>query len=94
MKRQLIPLLLLIKISDNNNNRVPFHLCEGFLGHSKDVRVEVAHGVTPIGRDCIGAIDGQLLVGVDGHEDNAWQLQYPITPQLLTLHIFSHDGVE
>lgn len=34
------------------------------------MRVQVAHGVAPIRRDGVGAIDGHLIVRVDGHEDD------------------------
>lgn len=51
---------------------IPLHLCEGLLSNSEDVRVEVAHGVPPVRCDGVRAVDGQLLVRVDGHQYDAW----------------------
>ena len=42
------------------------------------MRVEVPHGHSPIGGDGVGAVDRELFVGVDGDQDNSWEIFFLI----------------
>lgn len=51
----------------------PGHLLIGFLCHSEDVRVHVAHVLATVGVDDILSIDWQLFIRIDGNKHNTYK---------------------
>lgn len=50
---------------------LPGHLLIGLLRHSEDVWVHVTHVLPTVCMDDGVSVDGQLLVWVNGHQDDA-----------------------
>lgn len=80
--------LFLIRLWDLTEQPSPGHLLIGFLCHREDVGIHVPHVLAAVGVDDILLVDRQLLVGIDGHEDNALeeintQIGYKASPELM-----------
>ena len=51
---------------------LPGHLLVRLLRHREYVGVHVPHVLPTVRVDHLLAVDGQLLIGVDGHQHNPW----------------------
>ena len=69
---------MIIKVSKLNHGTLaeeilPFHFGESLFCHRKNMRIQASILVLiSIGENCILAINGQLLVGIDGNQDDSY----------------------
>ena len=50
--------------------KLPRHVLVSLLRDSEYVGIQTAHVLAHVGLDCIGIIDRQVMVRVDGYEDD------------------------